>query len=86
MSCALVAHGVLAYQLCAVQTLLPEEESHQEKGNDTPVKSDSKDKLFSNHSILNQMEERLTTLSLARVHLMISKGFADKPYTPPDLA
>ncbi|HEX6332699.1 MAG TPA: hypothetical protein VFZ78_00655 [Flavisolibacter sp.] len=82
MSCSVVAHGVLAYQFSAVQTLLPEEEPHSEKNDHKPAVND---RANLHYLLASLRQDELVKSFLEHTHFLTSKGFADKPYTPPDL-
>ena len=79
-----LAHGYLAFKLNATQTLVAEEETHDEKPQ-TKAKVDSKDQYFSSisfhsHNTADQLKEA------ARHYLIfLSKGYAGTPLRPPEM-
>lgn len=79
-----LAHGYLAFKLNATQTLLAEEETHEEK----PVakmKIDFKDQYFSFASFHQHLTEDLLKLSHRHYLIFLSKGYAGTPFLPPDM-
>jgi hypothetical protein len=50
-SVAVIVQGVLAYELNMVQTLIAEEEPHDDKPSDKNGKNDTKAKYFSSYSL-----------------------------------
>lgn len=83
--CAVVAQGVLAYKLNAVQTLVAEEETHDSKPPGKAGKFDDKENYvyslsLHQHSVSDQLNN-----SSAANDLRYFKGFAHPPYLPPDV-
>lgn len=78
-----LAHGYLAFKLNATQTLLAEEETHEEKPI-AKMKLDFKD-LYHSFAFLHQQEtDDLLKLSHRHYLIFLSKGYAGTPFMPPD--
>ena len=85
-TCAVVAHPILAYQYSAIQTLIAEEENHEEKPGGKEAKDFSKDKLsFTSYLYRHALTSKLLS-SIFNSPIKYSKGFFDKPYNPPDFS
>jgi hypothetical protein len=79
-----LAHGYLAFKLNATQTLLAEEETHEEK----PVakmKLDLKDHYISFSSFHRHVTDDLLKLSHHHYLIFLSKGYVGTPFLPPDM-
>lgn len=78
-----VAHGVLAFQFNAVQSLIPEEESHE----DHPVKVKEAAKEKVNLSLAFSCPAHLLQVidPASSFNFHFGKGYISTPYTPPDL-
>lgn len=77
-----LAHGYLAFKLNATQTLVAEEETHDEK---PKTKSDIKQDFFSSmwfhqHSTADGLKS-----SHHRYLIFLSKGYAGIPIRPPEM-
>jgi hypothetical protein len=79
-----IAHGYLAYKYNALQSLLPEEETHDEK-------PQSKAKQYCKDPFLHPLalDTGFTSCNSTTTHLdqliILSKGYAGIPLMPPDL-
>jgi hypothetical protein len=83
--CTVVAQGVLAYKLNAVQTLVAEEETHDSKPLGKAGKIDDKESYFYSLSLHQRsVSDQLNNASAAN-DLRYFKGFAQTPYLPPDV-
>lgn len=85
LTSALMTQGIFAYTNNAVQTLIAEEETHDDKPLQKQIKKDWKENYTSDY--------RLSMLSLIKKGIFAErhvfrccKGFALIPYTPPDIA
>ena len=83
-SCAVIVQGVLAYETNLVQTLVAEEETHDDKPADKGSKSVSKEKYLSLHVLHAHLTSDKLHNSTFLTDLRYSKGFAQKPYMPPE--
>src|SRR5690349_8770927 len=79
-----LAHGYLAFKLNATQTLLAEEETHDEKPV-TKMKLDSKDHYHCFASFHKHLTDDRLKTSQRHFLIVLSKGFAVTPYLPPDM-
>jgi hypothetical protein len=83
MSCTLIVHSIFVYQCNALQTLVAEEEPHEEKPTNKKV-FDNKEK-----SLVSIKLSLVSSLYASRLSLneslKLTKGFAEKPYFPPDV-
>ena len=82
LTSALMTQGIFAYKLNAVQTLIAEEETKDDK----PHKKDLKDIYFSSTHSANQFSSYNRRLSSCFNNLKFSKGYINKPFTPPDFS
>lgn len=81
---AVVAHGVLVYQLSSVESVIAEEESSGEKPFIKEGKDLGKDKIaFSFDSYKYALVKTMSKSALEKT-FSCSKGFYDKPYNPPE--
>jgi hypothetical protein len=84
-TCAVMAHGVLAYSFNAVQTLIAEEEAPDDK----PISKDTKDLGKEKITWLSYPDKYTFTSQLLQPGsaepLLYSCGFFDTPYNPPEL-
>ena len=83
-TCVVVAHGYLAYQYNAPQTLIAEEESPDEK----PASKETKD-LGQDKILFTDNHDRSLTINFASSTetaewYSYSRGFWDAPYNPPE--
>lgn len=83
MNFSVLTHGVMAYQMNVPQTLLAEEEPHEDHSSKS--KSDGKEKHFLSYLLRSASDTHKTQLALAHSNFKVSKGFADKPYMPPEV-
>lgn len=84
-SFAVIVQGVLAYELNIVQSLVAEEEQHDDKPSDKSGKNDSKEKYHSSYSLHAHLtSDKLHNCTWLN-DLRYFKGFADKPFMPPDV-
>ena len=83
-SFAVIVQGVLAYELNMVQSLIAEEEPHEEKSSDKGSKNDSKEKYLSCYSFHAHLVSDKLHNSTFIISLRYSKGFALQPYMPPE--
>jgi hypothetical protein len=84
-TCAVIVQGVLAYELNMVQSLVAEEETHDDKPSDKGSKLDSKIKYFSTYSLHAHLTNDKLHNCTFLINLRFSKGFASIPYIPPDV-
>ena len=79
-----LAHGYLAFKLNAIQTLVAEEETHDDKPQGKQ-KADIKDKYYS--SFIFHQHITADLLKAAHLHYLIvlSKGYAGTPLMPPEV-
>lgn len=80
---AVVAHGVLVYQVNVAVSLIAEEETHDQHSSGKEVKDLSKEKLslppdFYRYAFIKKLH-----IAALDKSFLISKGFYDKPYNPP---
>jgi hypothetical protein len=81
---AVVAHGILVYQVNTTVTLIAEEETHDHHSSGKEIKDLSKERItlppdFYKYAFIKKLH-----ISALNKSLMCSKGFYDKPYNPPD--
>ena len=81
----MIVQGVLAYELNMVQSLVAEEEPHDDKPSDKAGKTVSKDKYLSIYSLHAHLTSDKLHNCTFLINLRYSKGFASIPYIPPDL-
>jgi hypothetical protein len=79
-----LAHGYLAFKLNATQTLLAEEETHDEKPT-AKAKSDLKHNYFSSISFHQHSTADMLKASHQRYLIFLSKGYVGTPFLPPDM-
>lgn len=79
-----LAHGYLAFKLNATQTLLAEEETHDEKPV-TKAKADPKDQYYSSFSFHQHNTNDLLKAAHRHYLIFLSKGYAGTPFMPPDM-
>lgn len=82
---AVVAHGILVYQVSAAVTLIAEEETHDHHSQGKEAKDLSKEKIsfppdFYKYAFVKKLQIAALNKTFA-----CSKGFYDKPYNPPDV-
>ena len=80
---SVLTHGVMAFQMNVPQTLLAEEEPHEDHSSKS--KSDGKEKHFLNYLNRSASDTYKSQLALAQSNIKVSKGYADKPYMPPEV-
>lgn len=83
-TCVVVAHGYLAYQFNAPQTLIAEEESHDEKPAAKETKELGQDKFLFGENHDKNLTINITSSTEATVWYSYSRGFWDAPYNPPE--
>jgi hypothetical protein len=83
-TCAVVAHVVLAYHFNAVQSLVDEKESSDDKSGGKDVKDYKNEKIVSFNN-LYPLSIKGVYKSALNKFLRCSKGFYDKPYNPPNI-
>ena len=81
---AVVAHGILVYQVNVPVTLIAEEETHDHHSSGKEAKELAKDKVsfppeFYRYAFIKKLH-----LSALNKSFTCSKGFYDKPYNPPE--
>ncbi|MDQ3276918.1 MAG: hypothetical protein M3Q06_01245 [Bacteroidota bacterium] len=82
---AVVAHGILIYQVNASVAMIAEEETHDHSKSGKEAKDTAKEKLSFSLDINNcAFAEKLNITALDKT-FTCSKGFYDKPYNPPDV-
>ncbi|MCE3281463.1 MAG: hypothetical protein K0Q66_200 [Chitinophagaceae bacterium] len=79
-----LAHGYLAFKLNATQTLVAEEETHDEKPQGK-VKGDPKDQYFSCIVFHSHSTSDLLKASHQHYLIFLSKGYAGTPFMPPEM-
>ncbi|HVK97338.1 MAG TPA: hypothetical protein VM368_05940 [Flavisolibacter sp.] len=84
MTGALLTQSIYAFKLNATQTLVAEEEPHEEKPTSKNSKTDLKDKYCSSLRFSSAKLNTLLNHISSSGYILVSKGYADKPYTPPD--
>lgn len=82
MNFSVLTHGVMAFQLNVPQTLMAEEEPHEDHSQKS--KTDKEKNLLS-YLLRSQSDSQKSALALTHFNLRLSKGFADKPYMPPEV-
>lgn len=82
MSCTLLVHSIFVYQYNAVQTLVAEEEPHEEKPNKKVFDNKDKSLLSLKLSLISSIYASLLSCNES---FKLPKGFAEKPYLPPDV-
>ena len=85
ISFSFLAQNVFIIKYNTEQTVLAEEEAKSEKETENSKLDNVKDKIFHSYSNNEQGNYQATALPATFEYLNISKGFTDKPYTPPDL-
>ena len=85
VSFGFVAQSVFIDIYQSVQTVTDEEEAKGEQESETSKLDNVKDKIFPSYSDNELYNYQSTPLPDALEYFNISKGFTDKPYTPPDL-
>ena len=82
---AVVAHGILIYQVNATATIIAEEETHDHHKSGKDAKDASKERPSFPPDINNySFAKKLNTAALHK-SFSYPKGYYDKPYTPPDV-
>lgn len=81
---AVIAHGYLAYEYNAVQSLIPEEESHEENPPGKAVKELGKEKINFLQSISGSDQKNAGLVFHFKHIIRFSAGFTDTPFNPPD--
>lgn len=79
-----LAHGYLAFKLNATQTLVAEEETHDEKPQ-TKAKADLKDQHLSSAWFHQHSTDDLLKCAHRHYLIFLSKGYAGTPFMPPDV-
>ena len=79
-----LAHGYLAFKLNATQTLLAEEETHDEKPT-AKAKNDLKHNYFSSISFHQHSTADMLKAAQQCYLIFLSKGYAGTPFLPPDM-
>jgi hypothetical protein len=82
---AVVAHGILVYQLNATQFIIAEEETSDDKPVSKEAKELGKEKItfslnFYKYALIKKVHRFVSTNFFT-----CSKGFYDKPYNPPEV-
>ncbi|MBD0286312.1 MAG: hypothetical protein ICV79_12940 [Flavisolibacter sp.] len=85
ISFSLVAQVAFFNRYNAVQTILAEEEIKSEQESEGKKVDSIKDKISPSNLYIEQRSCQVTALPAIFEYLNISKGFTDKPYTPPEL-
>ena len=85
VSLSFVAENIFIFKYNIEQTILSEEEAKSEKESESKLDS-VKDKIFSSHLTNEQYNAQAAAVPVSFEYLDISKGFTDKPYTPPELS
>ena len=80
-----IAQVYLAYELNAVQTVIPEEENHEEKPDFGKNKGDVKEKYYSNFFYYEHRVADLLRASHLHQLLFLSDGYAGTPLMPPEV-
>ena len=83
-TCAVIAHVVLAYHFNAVQSLVDEKESSDDKSGGKDVKDYKNEKIVSFSNLYTLFMKDVSKSALHKF-LRCSKGFYDKPYNPPNI-
>ena len=83
---AVVAHGILVYHLNAVETLIAEEESSDNKTVGKEGKDDSKEHIPLSFDFYKNLHLLKLNQSALDNYFTYSKGFYNKPYNPPKAA
>ncbi|HEX6914741.1 MAG TPA: hypothetical protein VF145_05845 [Chitinophagaceae bacterium] len=78
-----LAHGYLAFKLNALQTLVAEEETHEEKSQGK-AKNDLKDQYLSSFSFHQHITDDLLRSAYGHYLIVLSKGYAGTPLMPPE--
>ncbi|HEX8677020.1 MAG TPA: hypothetical protein VF700_07360 [Segetibacter sp.] len=86
----LIVDDALVYKYTAVSVTLQDEEGNSEKGDNENSKKDedkkgNEDKFFCYYSIDSGSFNTEVKLFPTLVHHLPDSGFADKPYTPPEM-
>ena len=81
---AVVAHGILVYQVNATITLVAEEETHDHNSQGKDAKDLSKEKVSFPPDFYKYAFVKKLHISALNKTLACSKGFYDKPYNPPE--
>jgi hypothetical protein len=79
-----IAHGYLAYKYNALQSLLPEEETHDEKPQHK-AKQDCKGSLVYALALNSQVDAGESTATELEQLIILSKGYAGTPFMPPKM-
>jgi hypothetical protein len=79
-----IAHGYLAYKYNALQTLLPEEETHDEKPQHK-AKHDCKDPFLYAQAINCDLNPGQSATTHLEQLIILSKGYAGTPFMPPKM-
>jgi hypothetical protein len=82
MSTITMVHSIFVYQYNAVQTLVAEEEPHEDKPNKKVFDNKDKSLLSLKLSLVSSLYASLLSLNES---LKLPKGFVEKPYLPPDV-
>lgn len=83
MSCTLMVHSIYVYECNALQTLVAEEEPHEDKPSNKKI-FENKDKTLVSLR-LSLASSLYASLLSSNESLKLPKGFAEKPYLPPDM-
>ena len=77
-----MAHGYLAFKLNATQTLLAEEETHDEK---PQTKAKAVKDQYSSFSFHQHDTDDLLKAAYLHYLIVLSKGYKGTPFMPPDM-
>lgn len=83
-TCVVVAHGYLAYEYNAPQTLIAEEEGPEEKPASKETKDLGKDKIHFSEDYDKNLTINFASSTEATQWYAYSRGFWDAPYNPPE--
>ena len=86
----LIVDDALVYKYTAVNVTLHDEEGSSEKGDNGKSEKDedkkgNEDKFFCYYTIDSALSNTKVKLFPTLVHHLPHSGFADKPYTPPEM-
>ena len=77
-----MVHSIFVYQCNAIQTLVAKEEPHEDKPNKKVLDNKEKSLLSLQLSLISSFYASLLSCNES---LKLPKGFAEKPYLPPEV-
>jgi hypothetical protein len=76
--------GALVFKYSTVKLLLEDEEGKKQNDEQKDSKQDNEDFFYAHYLVHSAIVSRTGTLQFSLTQHKLHKGFADKPFTPPD--